>query len=312
MLRRGFLALASGLFCVGVQAQDFSAVEIKSTPVTDSVHLLQGQGGNIAILVGSDGVLMIDDQFAPLSDKILAAVAEISDQPVRFLINTHWHFDHTGGNENFGKRGSTIVAHDNVRKRMASDQIIKFFNREIPASPKSALPVITYSDRATFHLNGDTVDVFHVQNAHTDGDSLIYFNQADVLHMGDTFFNGLYPFIDIGSGGSVQGVIAAADVALSIAGDKTHIIPGHGPVTDKPGLKAYRDLLADVLSKVEELVAQNKTKQQVIEAKPSQQYDEKLGKALINPAAFVGFVYDSVAKPPASVGLLVANSEPSH
>ena len=312
MVRKVCLVLLLSLASAWASAQDMTSVEISTTKITDSLYMLQGQGGNIGLFVGKDGVFMIDDQFAPLSDKIRAAVAEVTDKPVRFLINTHWHFDHTGGNENFGKGGSLIVAHDNVRKRMASKQFIKFFDKELPPSPKAALPVITYSDRASFHINGDTVDVFHVQHAHTDGDSLIRFNKANVLHLGDTFFNGLYPFIDLGSGGSIQGVIAAADVALSIADSKTKIIPGHGPLTDKKGLKAYRDMLVEVHDAVAKLIEQGKSRDEVIAAKPSGQYDEKLGGALIKPEPFVGFVHDSLKKPPSAVGLLVADPEASN
>lgn len=312
MLKTLCTATVAGLLSFSALAQDMSEVEISTTPVADSLYMLLGQGGNIGVSVGEDGVFMIDDQFAPLTEKILAAVAKLTDKPVRFLINTHWHFDHTGGNENFGKGGSTIVAHDNVRKRMASEQVIQFFDRTIPASPKIALPIITYSDRISFHMNGQTVDVFHVQHAHTDGDSLIHFNQANVIHMGDTFFNGLYPFIDLGSGGSIQGMIAAADVGLSIADEQTKIIPGHGPLTDKAGLQAYRDMLAEVQSNVAELIKQKKSKKEVVAAKPSAKYDEKLGGALIAPEPFVGFVFDSLVNPPSHVGLLVPEKAASH
>jgi glyoxylase-like metal-dependent hydrolase (beta-lactamase superfamily II) len=192
-------------------AQDFDKVELKTTAVGGSVHAIFGRGGNIGVSAGEDGVFLIDDQFAPLSDKIKAEVAALGAGEVRFIVNTHWHFDHTGGNEIFGADGALIVAHDNVRERMSVDQFIAAFDREVPASPKVALPVVTFDDGVTFHLNGDTIRVIHVPHAHTDGDAIVHFSTANVIHAGDTVWTSGYPFIDTGSGGSIDGVIAAAD-----------------------------------------------------------------------------------------------------
>ena len=208
--------------------QDLENVQIKTIPVADSIYMLIGQGGNIGVSAGDDGIFLIDDQFAPLTGKIRAAVGKISKEPIRFLINTHWHFDHTGGNENLGKAGVVIVAHDNVRQQMSVDQFIELFNREIPASPSIALPVITFNDTTTFHLNGSTIHAFHVEFAHTDGDSVIHFREANVIHTGDVYFNGIYPFIDVDSGGSINGMIAAVNRILALCDDQTKIIPGHG------------------------------------------------------------------------------------
>lgn len=276
--------------------------DITVQQINDRLHVLFGNGGNIGVLTSEDGIFMIDDQYAPMSDKIRAALAGISDQPVKFLINTHWHGDHTGGNESFGKTGSIIVAHDNVRQRMSKDQYIKLFDMKAPASPEVALPAITYRDRAQFFVGGEEVHVLHVRNAHTDGDSLIHFATSNALHLGDTFFNGRYPFIDRDSGGSIQGMIASADTVLAIADDQTVIIPGHGPVTDKAGLQRYRDMLATVRDQVAPLLAGGQSLEQVIAAKPSSQFDEALGGAFIRPAQFVEFVYDSLKNPPKAVG----------
>lgn len=303
-MRYFLVFLFSSMLATAACAQgDLSTVEIKSQPVAGGVHMLMGSGGNIAVSTGADGVIMIDDQFAPLSDKIRAAVATISKEPIRFLINTHWHFDHTGGNENFGKSGSLIVAHHNVRKRMSTDQFIEFFKKKVPSAPKEALPVITYSEQASFHLNGDEIRLVHVAHAHTDGDTLIHFAKSNVIHMGDTFFNGLYPFIDLASGGSIQGMIAAAEYALSIADDKTRIIPGHGALTDKKGLQAYRDMLVSVRDKTALLIKQGKSLEEVVAAKPSAEYDAALGGAMINPPQLIGFVFSSLKTPPESVGV---------
>ena len=184
---------------------------------------------------------MIDDQYAPLSDKILAVVKSITPDPVRFVVNTHWHGDHTGGNENMSKAGAILVAHENVRRRMSSEQFNAVFNNKTPPSPEAALPVVTFAEGVSFFWNGDEVRVFHVPPAHTDGDSIVQFVKADVVHMGDCFFNGSFPFIDTSSGGRVDGYLTAADRVLAGASDKTRIIPGHGPLATKADLQAFRD-----------------------------------------------------------------------
>ena len=231
-----------------------------------------------------------------MTEKISAAIAKITAKPVRFVLNTHWHGDHTGGNENFGKRGSLIVAHENVRKRMSVEQFIEAFNMRSPASPPAALPVVTFAQSVTLHLNGDEIRAIHMPNAHTDGDAVVHFLRNDVIHMGDIYFNGMYPFIDDATGGSVEGVIAACDKVDAIAGDKTRVIPGHGPLSNKAELKAYRDMLATVAERVGKLVAAGKTVEDVAAAKPTADLDEKWGKGFIKPDQFAQMVAHNILK----------------
>src|SRR5258706_2508891 len=218
--------------------EDPSKVEIKTEKLSATSYMMIGDGGNMGLSVGPDAVFVIDDQFAPLTPKILAAIAKLSDKPVKFLINTHWHFDHTGGNANLGKMGALIVAHENVRKRMSSEGFIEFLGMRTKPDPKEALPVVTFASDVTFHLNGDEIYAFHVPRAHTDGDVIIHFRNSNVIHMGDTFFNKLYPFIDTSSGGTIDGMIAAVDKGLALGNDSTKYIPGHGPLATKSDLQA--------------------------------------------------------------------------
>jgi len=205
---------------------------------------------------------------------------------VQFVLNTHWHGDHSGGNENFGKAGSIIVAHENVRKRMSVEQFIEAFNMRTPPSPKLALPVITFASATTFHLNGDEIRAIHMPNAHTDGDTIVHFVRNDVIHMGDIYFNGMYPFIDSASGGSVEGVIAASDKVLAIASDRTRIIPGHGPISNKAELRAYRDMLAAFSGRVRDLVRQGRKLEEITAANVNAEFDDQWGKGFIKGPKF--------------------------
>lgn len=276
------------------QGQDFSKVQITTTDLGKGVHALFGAGGNLGVSAGEDGVFLIDDQYAPMSDKIKAAIEKISDKPVKFLINTHWHFDHTGGNENFGKEGAIIIAHDNVRKMMREDQLIDFFSAKVPAAPKAALPIITFKDTTTFHMNGDTIVVKHLPPAHTTGDSVVYFHKANVLHTGDLFFNGIYPFIDIQNGGSVEGMIKNAGTILEMVNAETKIIPGHGPMATKQDVVAFQTMLTTLHDNVKALIDEGKTKDQVVAANPSASLDAKWANGFLKPDAFTGIVYDSL------------------
>ncbi|MBW2706396.1 MAG: MBL fold metallo-hydrolase [Deltaproteobacteria bacterium] len=276
--------------------QDFSKVQIKTIPVADGVYMLAGRGGNIGLFVGQDGAFLIDDQYAPLTDKILEAISAVTDKPVRFLVNTHWHGDHTGGNENIGKGGTIIVAHDNVRKRLAKGQFMKVFNANISPAPPKALPVITFADGVTFHWNNETLEVVHSKSAHTDGDAVVYFKSANVVHVGDLFFNGIYPFIDAGSGGSLEGVIAGVDEVLGRIDDNTKVIPGHGPLGSKTDLKAYRDMLATVHGRMTELIKEGKNIDEIVAAKPTADYDAKWGGGFLKPDKWVKIVYSVMQK----------------
>jgi len=305
--------IASSLVMLSAtQVQAQQEVVIETTDLGSGVYMLKGQGGNIGVIVGEDGVFMIDDQFAPLSDKIKAAIAEISDKPIKAVINTHWHGDHTGGNENFAKSGSVIVAHENVRKRMSTKQVMKAFGREVPASPKQALPVITFTEQLSFHINNDKLNVIHVPNAHTDGDAIIHFKNANVVHMGDTLFNGMYPFIDVGSGGSIQGFLQNLDNVINMSDANTQIIPGHGPMTNRAELSLYHAMLADIYNNYKNLKAQGKTLEEITEIGISKKYDEKFGQGFIKPDALLGFIHTSSDNNPESKSLIQPSKKNLH
>jgi glyoxylase-like metal-dependent hydrolase (beta-lactamase superfamily II) len=274
--------------------QNFDTITVRAQALRGGVHMLTGAGGNIGVSTGSDGTFLIDDQYAPLTPKIIAAVASLTSQPIKFVVNTHWHGDHTGGNENIGKAGALLVAHDNVRKRMSTEQFNAIFNRRTPPSPAGALPVVTFTDTVTFHLNGDDIVVFHVAPAHTDGDALVHFTKADIIHMGDTYFATGYPFVDVSSGGNVNGVIGAADRALALCGPQTIIIPGHGPVSNCGALREYRNMLVTARDRVQAEMRRGRTLEQLKAANVTAEFDAKWGGGFIRPAVFVELVYRSL------------------
>jgi glyoxylase-like metal-dependent hydrolase (beta-lactamase superfamily II) len=260
---------------VAPQAQD-ADISFKSTELGAGLYMLEGQGGfaggNLGLSMGDDGVILIDDGVGPLAPKLLAAVTDIAGQPVDFVVNTHLHGDHTGGNIALNETGATIIGHDNVRRRMIESDAASA-DGSAPA-PEESLPEITFSRSMTFHLNGHEAFVFHVARAHTDGDAVIFFRDADVIHAGDVLFSGLFPFIDLDSGGSVAGYLEAQDDILSLAGPNTRIIPGHGPLAGKSELQAARDMLADARSRVKALVDAGKSEQDILEENPLERYHE--------------------------------------
>ncbi len=263
MLIRSLLALSSVLlFAPSAIAQtDFDSVEITTEDLGGGIHVLFGRGGNIGLSAGEDGALLVDDQYAPLTEKILAAVAEITEHPIRFVVNTHWHGDHTGGNENLGKGGSLIVAHENVRRRMNPAEFADLVGRSEQAAPE-ALPVVTFEQGVTFHWNGLAIEAVHAPAAHTDGDSIIFFRGANVVHMGDLFFNGAFPFIDVDSGGHIDGVIEAARLVIAETDAETRIIPGHGPMADRARLVRYAEALEAARERISERVTAGQSEEE--------------------------------------------------
>ena len=271
--------------------QNFDTVKITTAKITDAVYMLQGSGGNIGVLIGKDGVILIDDQFAPLTEKIKKAIAEISDKPVRFVINTHYHGDHVGGNQNLGGEGAIIVAQENTRKRLSQDQFNTLMKFEQKATAEEGLPKVTFNESMSLHLNGETIDIIHVKNAHTDGDAIIYFRNANVLHGGDVFVRYGLPFIDQQNGGSIDGMIAGTDKILTTCDEKTVIIPGHGQLAGKKDVLEYKTMLQTVRGRVVEGIKKHKSVEEIIASDPGRGYISVFDKA-----AFVNMIYPSLKK----------------
>ncbi len=296
--RAHFLVVLLGsLLATPAEAQtDYSKVDIRAVELAGGLYAMFGAGGNMALLIGDEGAVLVDDQFAPLVPKIRSAIALLTEKPVRFVINTHWHFDHTGGNEAFGGTGSIIVAHENTRRRMSTDQIVDFFNIPTPASPKAALPVITFTQDLQLHLNGQDIEAIHAKNAHSDSDVLLFFRQANVIHTGDVFVNGNFPFIDMGSGGSIDGVIAACAILLARSDEKTQIIPGHGPMANRQDLQAWCTMLTTVRDRVAAAIRNGLTLQQVLVKRPSAEFDQVYGNGMMKPDIWLQRVYTDLRR----------------
>jgi len=278
-------ALLMATFVFAQNAQDFSKVEIKTMKYTDKFYTLEGQGGMIGALIGPDGVFLVDTQFAPLTEKIVAAVKKISPGPIKFIVNTHVHGDHTGGNENFAKLGAVIFSRDQLRARLARPT-----GNAAPA-PAVALPMVTYDGPVTIHMNGEEVQLIPIRSAHTDGDTLVRFPGLDILMTGDYYRSVGYPNIDRANGGTLNGMLEGLGRTIGVAGPNTKIIPGHGPTVDRAAVIAHRDMIIAVRDRVADLVKQGKTAQEIIAAKPTATYDSKVEQAAMTSERFVNQLY---------------------
>jgi cyclase len=264
--------------------------KVETVTVAPGIYMLIGRGGNVGVSVGEDGVAIIDSQFADMAPKLRAAAAMLSESPVKFLINSHLHGDHTGGNDAFGRGGATLIAHDNVRKRLSTAFVNPQNGQSTPPRAKEALPVLTFADNATLHWNGDDLEFMHLPNAHTDTDIVIRFRKANVLHMGDCFTGG-FPFIDANTGGTLDGLIAGHEKVIATIDDDTKVIRGHGPLGNKAELVAYKDMLTTVRNRVAKMVAAGKSQDQVVASLPTKEFEAKYGSANFNAAQWVGRVY---------------------
>src|SRR5438105_4995844 len=274
---------------------DFSKVEIKTTDLGDNVYMLEGQGGNITVAIAKDGIIMVDGEFAPLHDKIKTAIADISNLPIKYLINTHFHGDHTGGNAPFAKDGVVVVAEVNVKNRLAAGTTNGLTGAKTPPAPADALPAKTYTGAFKLRLDGRVADLKHIANAHTDGDTYVWFKTANVLSTGDTFTNGRYPNIDFANGGNIKGMIAAADAYLKMTNAKSRIVPGHGPIADKAALTEYRTMLVTARDRMAVLVKEGKSEDDVVAAKPFADLDKKWAPTELASKNFIRVVYHSLA-----------------
>jgi len=281
--------------CLFGFTQDFEKIQVQTIKVTENIHMLVGGGGNIGVSVGQDGILLIDSQFSQLLEKIKAEIAKINSGPIRIVCNTHWHYDHVSGNELLAKAGALIIAHENTRRGMASEQNFPEFDQKSPPYPEAALPAVTFRESLTLHFNGDEVQILHIPNAHSDADLVFYFRKANVIHTGDICFSGMYPFIDVAHGGSIAGVIVGADKIAAMIDTATKVIPGHGPLSDREGVLTYRNMLAAVRDRIAKLIQEGKTLEQVLEAKPTADFDKTMMPAI--PAEmFVKIVYGDLTK----------------
>ena len=290
------------VFCVGVAVflslvtSGYCADDVKIIPtrLTEQIYMIEGDGGNIGLFIGEDGTFLIDDQFAPLTEKIVEAIKSVGGDHPKFLINTHYHGDHTGGNEKLGNKGTLIFSHHNVRERLSTGSFIEEFKMKRAAVAKKGLPVVTFSEDISFHLNGDSVHAMHVPHAHTDGDCFIYFKTANVIHAGDFFFNGFYPFIDVNHGGSLKGMIIAVEKVLLLTDSNTKIIPGHGPIANKTQLTSYRQMLLTAYERLRKLKAEGKTAQEAVAVKPLEGLEEEWGDGLFTGDRWIEIIYPGV------------------
>jgi len=304
-----FLVLASATVVGRATAQmgDPSKVALKTTPVADGISVIAGAngfaGGNVGVSVGADGVFIIDDELTPMTAKLKAALGALSKKPVRFVVNTHWHTDHTGGNVGVAGDGAVILAQDNTRKRLSVDQVREFMGKKItmPALPPAGLPVITFAEDVTLHLNGDEIHVVHVAPAHTDGDAIVHFTKANVIDTGDVVLD-TYPVVDVEAGGQIDGVLAADDRILALANDQTKIIPGHGPLMTKADVLAFRDMVKRVRDRIYKLADQKKSVDEIKAAKPLADLDARWGQGFLKADNAIEMVLKARSAAPAATG----------
>lgn len=274
-----------------IAADDYSKIEITTRKLTDNIYMLTGAGGNMGLFVGDDAAFLIDDDFAPLTQKIKDAVAKITRKPIKFVVNTSWYADHTGGNENFASGGARIVGHLNVRVRMSHPQTIDFFGLKVPPAPMKALPNVTFMSDVSFYSAGEEILVYYLPNAHSDSDAFVHFRRGNVIHVGDVFYNKMYPFFDLPNQGKLDGILTAVNNLLSLTNKKTQIIPGHGPIANDEDLYAYGHMLSTVRERVRGMMKEGKTLAQIQAVKPTADFDPVWGKGPISPDKFVELVW---------------------
>ena len=287
-------ACACAIFAAASAAaqQDFSDVRIKATNVAGHIHMLEGRGGNLGVSVGDDGVLLVDDQYAPLAERILTAISELGGDRPKFILNTHWHFDHTGGNEFFGESG-TIIAHANVRERLATPQ--EYYGRTIDPLPPRALPVIVFNQSLSIHFNGEEIRIIHFPHGHTDGDSVVFFTKSNVVHMGDLVFMGMFPFVDLDHGGDVEGLIRNVQSVIDQVKPDIKVIPGHGPLTDYEGLKTYHRMLVETTDLVRKAIKAGKSADDIKKLPPPEKWTT-WGNGFIKTDQWMETIYNSLTR----------------
>ena len=272
-----------------------SHLEINSTKITNNTYIIHSSGGNVILFTGNDGSILVDDQYAPVTKKLKSLIANITDKPIKFVINTHWHPDHVGGNEKIGDTGAIIISHDNVRKRLSTVQFFEFINQSIPSLSENGLPIITFSENMTFHLNNEEIQIFHLDDGHTDGDSAVYFVKNNVIHVGDDFSDRSYPFMDLSSGGSVDGLISSLQTILSKINKDTIVIGGHSGISNQTKVSEYFNMLINVRNAVNSMIKNGKSLNDIIQSKPTSQYNIIYHDySFIKPKDFVANIYMSL------------------
>ena len=294
------LLLVFGSFILFISSSNFpfaiaSHLELNTTKLTNSMYVIHGSGGNVILSIGNDGIILVDDQYAPVTEKMKSVIANITNKPIKFVINTHWHPDHVGGNEKLGEAGAIIISHDNVRKRLSNDQFFELINQTIPALSKKGLPIITFSDNMTFYQNNDEIRISYLDNGHTDGDSAVYFTQNNVIHVGDDFSDRAYPFMDLSTGGSIDGLISSLQSIISMINNDTKVVAGHSGISNQTKVKDYVGMLIDVRSVISNMIKEGKTLDEIIQSKPTSQYDTIYQDySFIKPKDFVTNLYESL------------------